>query len=81
MLECSTGAMEQAVGATRLRAALSAPGGSGATARARMFCDAVRVALHVPRLRTLRALADDWQLALQKVSQLRPVRRPIVSSE
>ncbi|XP_063394354.1 intermembrane lipid transfer protein VPS13B [Cydia fagiglandana] len=61
VLDCSTGTLEQMVGSTRVQASASVPSNVAVSqARVRACSECVRVALHVPRLSTLRALANDW---------------------
>ncbi|XP_061707410.1 intermembrane lipid transfer protein VPS13B isoform X2 [Cydia pomonella] len=67
VLDCSTGTLEQMVGLTRVQASASVPSDVAVSqARVRACSECVRVALHVPRLSTLRALAEDWGPALQQ---------------
>ncbi|XP_063634454.1 uncharacterized protein LOC134805094 [Cydia splendana] len=67
VLDCSTGTLEQMVGSTRVQASASVPSNVVVSqARVRACSECVRVALHVPRLSTLRALADDWGPVLRQ---------------
>ncbi|XP_063374098.1 intermembrane lipid transfer protein VPS13B [Cydia amplana] len=67
VLDCSTGTLEQMVGSTRVQASASVPSNVAVSqARVRACSESVRVALHVPRLSTLRALADDWGPVLRQ---------------
>lgn len=65
-MDCSTGTMEPLVNEFRLQAGISLPVGS--KARARVALGRVQASLHVPTLRTLQALAIDWQTAYNLVS-------------
>ncbi|KAL0902781.1 hypothetical protein ABMA27_000580 [Loxostege sticticalis] len=63
VLDCATGTMERLVDEFTLRAALSVPERDVQRARTRLCATPVHVSLHVPRLRTLHALAADWRVA------------------
>ncbi|XP_063545729.1 uncharacterized protein LOC134753720 [Cydia strobilella] len=67
VLDCSTGTLEQLVVSTRVQASASVPSNvSVSHARVRACSECVRMALHVPRLGTLRALAEDWEPILRQ---------------
>lgn len=69
MLDCATGTMEEIIEEFRLQSGLSVKE-SLLTARCRMMCTEIHMAMQVPRLRTLQALAADWNVAYDQVSQM-----------
>ncbi|XP_048004674.1 vacuolar protein sorting-associated protein 13B-like [Leguminivora glycinivorella] len=70
VLDCSMGTLEQMVSPTRVQASASVPNDVAVSqAKVRAYTECVRVALHVPRLSTLRALAEDWGPALEQCNR------------
>lgn len=63
ILETSTGAIEQMIEEFNVRGSVSLP--MKKKPRVRVRTSRVRVALHVPRVRTLQALVKDWNVVKQ----------------
>ncbi|XP_075990406.1 vacuolar protein sorting 13B isoform X2 [Anticarsia gemmatalis] len=67
IMDCATGTMEQLVDEFRVQAGVSCA--TEQPARARVATTGVRVALHVPRMRTLHALLNDWNTVVDEYIQ------------
>ncbi|XP_068617900.1 intermembrane lipid transfer protein VPS13B isoform X2 [Battus philenor] len=63
IMECTTGTMERFIDEFRVQAALSRAGSTASSWRVRSCADRICASLHVPRLHTLHALAQDWKHA------------------
>ncbi|CAH0578321.1 unnamed protein product [Chrysodeixis includens] len=66
IVDCSTGTMEQLVGEFRLQGGVTLSQLTQAGPRTRVTTTGIHVSLHVPRLRTLQALALDWRNAYEE---------------
>ncbi|KAJ2954658.1 hypothetical protein O0L34_g2954 [Tuta absoluta] len=66
IVECSTGTMEPLTDRFKLQAGLSIPDNLLDKSRVRLFTTRIRTALHLSRLRTVQALADDWKNAFKQ---------------
>lgn len=69
IMDCATGTMEQLVDEFRFQSGVSVNNRSASKSpRTRIAASKMHIALHVPRLRTIHALATDWTKALSDVS-------------
>ncbi|XP_049885072.1 intermembrane lipid transfer protein VPS13B isoform X3 [Pectinophora gossypiella] len=68
IMDCTSGTMEGLIDGFDLQGGVSLREKLFDSWKIRVCASVIYAALHVPRLRTLRALADDWQSAIQEVS-------------